>query len=171
MPTIHKRINIDEIDLKLLKQMVRDGRITWADLGASLGLSAPAAADRVKKLEQGEVIRGYTALVDHEQLGAEVTAFVAVRLERPKHRGVFLKRVKSLEAILECHHVAGEDDFLLKVRTGKLADLEQLVSNEIKGIEGIASTRTTIVLSTVKETLAPPLLAPWPRGLGVARCS
>ena len=164
MPSIHKQIDIDETDLKLVKNMVRDGRITWADLGSSLGLSAPAAADRVKKLEQGGVIRGYTALVDHEQLGAEVTAFVAVRLERPRHRDAFLKRVKSLDAILECHHVAGDDDFLLKVRTGKLADLEELVISELKGIEGVVGTRTTVVLSTVKETQAPPLSWARPRG-------
>jgi Lrp/AsnC family leucine-responsive transcriptional regulator len=160
MPSIQKTVNLDDSDWQAVKHLIANARITWADLGSALGLSAPAAADRVKKLEQAGVIRGYTALVDHEQLGAEVTAFVAVRLERPRHREGFLRRVKSLEAILECHHVAGEDDFLLKVRAGRLKDLEELVSVDLKGVEGVVGTRTTIVLSTVKETLAPPLKGP-----------
>jgi Lrp/AsnC family leucine-responsive transcriptional regulator len=147
----------DATDLKILRHLVRDGRITWAELGSALTLSGPAAADRVKRLERDGVILGYTALLDPEHLGLAVTAFVALRLALPKHRAGLVNRVRRLDAVLECHHVAGDDDYVLKVRVATLRDLEELVSGKLKSIEGIVATRTTIVLSSVKETPAPPL--------------
>jgi Lrp/AsnC family leucine-responsive transcriptional regulator len=137
-----------------------NGRASWADMASTLRLSAPAVAERVKKLEQRGVIRGYAAVVDPERVGAEITAFVAVRLERPRHRAAFLERVKKSQFVLECHHVAGDDDYLLKVRVGRLRDLEEVVSGQLKSIDGVSGTRTTIVMSTLKETLAPPLSLP-----------
>jgi len=148
---------LDAIDSKIVRLLAENGRMSWADLGAALKLSAPAAADRVRKLEERQLIRGYTALFDPEQVGAEVVAFIAVRLERPRHREAFVKRVLGLDWILECHHLAGEDDYLLKVRVANLRALEKLVGTGLKGVEGVASTRTTIALSTVKETPTPPL--------------
>ncbi|HEX5699004.1 MAG TPA: winged helix-turn-helix transcriptional regulator, partial [Rubrobacter sp.] len=81
---------MNEHDLQTLRRLMRDGRITWAELAQLLGLSAPAAADRVRRLEERGVIRGYEALVDPEAVGLGVTAFVAVTLERPEHRAGFL---------------------------------------------------------------------------------
>jgi Lrp/AsnC family leucine-responsive transcriptional regulator len=159
MPSNQKSNGIDAIDSKILRVLTENGRMSWAELGAALKLSAPAAADRVRRLEERQLIRGYTALLDPEQVGAEVTAFIAVRLERPRHRPPFIKRVLGLEGVLECHHLAGEDDYLLKVRVANLRTLEKLVGESLKGVEGVASTRTTIALSTVKETPTPPLSA------------
>lgn len=150
---------IDATDLKVLRRLAVEGRLSWADLAAELDLSPPAAADRVRRLEQRGVIRGYTALIDPVAVGAAVTAFVAVRLERPKHRAGFLAKIAELDAVLECHHVAGDDDYLLKVRLADLAALETLVSDELKSIPGVAGTRTTVALSTAKETPTPPLRA------------
>jgi len=121
-------------------------------LGALLELSAPAAAERVRKLEERGVIRGYTALVDAPALGYPLTAFIGVVLERPRDREPFLAKVGQLAAVQECHHVAGDEDYLLKVRVSGLPALEDLVSNELKGLPGVVKTRTTIVMSTVKET-------------------
>ena len=151
--------DLDAIDLKVLQRLTAAGRLSWADLAAELDLSAPAAADRVRRLEQRGVIRGYTALLDPAAVGAGVTAFIAVRLERPKHRAAFLARVAALDAVLECHHVAGDDDYLLKVRLAGLAELEALVSDDLKSLAGVAGTRTTVALSTAKETPTPPLRA------------
>ena len=122
-----------------------------------LDLSAPAAADRVRRLEERGVIRGYSAVVDPEAVGLGVTAFVAVTLERPEHRAGFLGWVDGVPGVQECHHVAGEGDFLLKVRCAAVRDLETIVSEEIKGLDGVTSTRTTVVLSTRKETPVLPL--------------
>jgi Lrp/AsnC family leucine-responsive transcriptional regulator len=148
---------MDEIDSKVIQHLMHDGRMTWAELASVLGLSAPAAADRVHRLEQRGVIRGYAALVDPEAIDCELTAFIAVTLERPSHRGGVLQRVQELPEVQECHHTAGDDDYLLKVRCANTRALERIVSEGIKGVEGIARTRTTIVLSTSKETPVLPL--------------
>lgn len=148
---------MDDLDFKVLAALCRDARVTWSDLALHVGLSAPAAAERVRKLEERGVIRGYVPDIDAAALRLDVTAFVAVTLERPRHRDAFLKRIKRVAAVLECHHIAGEHDYLLKVRVPTLAALEAVVSRDIKGVEGVQSTRTTIALSTLKETLLPDL--------------
>jgi Lrp/AsnC family leucine-responsive transcriptional regulator len=151
---------MDALDHKLVATLSEEGRISWSDLAARVGLSAPATADRVRRLEERGVIRGYTALVNPDAVGQGLTAFVAVTLDRPQHRQSFLELLEQLPQVLECHHTAGEDDYLLKIRCSGTRELERLVSEKIKNLKGIARTRTTIVLSTVKETSAVPLPAP-----------
>lgn len=138
-------------DLKIIEQLMRHARTTWAELGALLGLSAPAAADRVRKLEEAGVIKGYAALINPDEIGCGLAAMIAVTLERPEVRSDFLRLVMNLAEVLECHHIAGEQDYLLKVRCSGTRDLERLISEEIKALPGI-KTRTTVILSTVKET-------------------
>ena len=157
MPRNSRKTLIDSTDRKIVRLLAANGRMSWAELASVLGLSGPSAAERVKKLEQRQVIRGYAAILDAEQLGAEVSAFVAVRLERPRHRAGFIKRVNRLDRVLECHHVAGDDDYFLKVRVASLRELEKLVSEDLKAVDGVAGTRTIIVMSTLKETLTPPI--------------
>lgn len=147
---------MDDIDLKIIERLMSRGRISWAELGAYLGLSAPAAADRVRRLEEKGVIKGYAATVDPEAMGYGLTAFIAVTLEGPGHRDAFVQKIMELDNIQECHHVTGEDDYLLKVRCARIRDLESLISGHLKSLPGIVKTRTTIVLSTVKETSAVP---------------
>lgn len=148
---------MDDIDTKAVQALSAHGRITWAELAGVLGLSPPSAADRVHRLEERGVIRGYTALVDPEAVGLGLAAFVAVTLERPEHRGPFLERMRRLGNIVECHHVAGEYDYLLKVRCRDTRDLERVISDEIKAGPGVTRTLTTVVLSTVKESPRLPL--------------
>ncbi len=131
-----------------------DGRATWSDLASQCGVSSPAISDRVRRLEKRGIIQGYRVVVDPMQLGYDVTAFVAVVLEHPQYRQGFLDYVQATPAIQECHHVAGDGDYLLKVRCGRMADLERILSEEIKGLPGILQTKTSIALSTVKETTA-----------------
>lgn len=147
----------DTIDSKLVEALMANGRISFADLAGLVGLSAPAVAERVRGLEYRGVIRGYAALGDPIQLGCPVTAFVAVALERPEHRAPFAELVRELPEVQECHHVAGDFDYMLKVRCAALLDLERIVGETIKGLAGVVRTRTTIALSAVKETPALPL--------------
>jgi Lrp/AsnC family leucine-responsive transcriptional regulator len=147
----------DSSDSKTLARLQTDARTTWADLGAELGLSAPAAAERVRKLQESGAIRGYTAVLDPAMAGFPVLAFVAVTLQRQDARTAFLKAVQAHELIQECHHVAGDDDFLLKIRSRSLAELDELLSIQLKGRLGIARTRTTIALGTAKETTHLPI--------------
>lgn len=150
-------MDLNETDFKAIQHLMVQGRITWSELAGLLELSAPATADRVRRLEERQVIKGYAALVDPEQVGCGLTAFVFVSLERPKHRPSFLKKINELPEVQECHHIAGDDDYLIKLRCSGTRELERLVSEELKGMTGVHRTRTTIVLSTVKETPALPL--------------
>lgn len=155
-------MSLSQIDLKAIQQLMVQGRMTWAELATILELSPPATADRVRRLEDRGIITGYAALVNPESVGCELTAFVAVTLERPQHRAAFLQQVQDLPEIQECHHVTGDDDYLLKVRCRNTRQLERVVSEDLKGLPGILRTRTTIVMSTVKETSALPLSADTP---------
>jgi Lrp/AsnC family transcriptional regulator, leucine-responsive regulatory protein len=150
---------MDAIDLKAIAALQHDGRVTWATLGDTLGMTGPAAADRVRKLEADHVIRGYAALINPDAVGASLTAYVAVTLDHPKARPAFIRRVARLAEIQECHHIAGDDDYLLKVRCAGTADLDRLLTDELKALPGIVRTRTTVVLRTMKESVALPLPA------------
>jgi Lrp/AsnC family leucine-responsive transcriptional regulator len=146
----------DEVDRKILQKLQQQGRVTWSELGTLLGLSAPAAADRVRRLEERGFITGYAAILEPEKL-CGITAFISVILERPEHRNAFTDTVQRLDQIQECHHTAGSEDYLLKVRCHTMRELEQLVSEVLKGMAGVIKTRTTVVMSTVKETGSLPL--------------
>lgn len=149
---------MDALDFKALSRLQEFGRDSWKHLGSLLSITAQAAADRVHKLEQQGVIHGYAALIDPDSVGIHVVAFVAVSLERPKHREAFLEQVTSLSEVQECHHVSGDDDYLLKIRCRRTSDLERVVGDQIRGIPGVVRTRTTIVLRTTKETTVLPLV-------------
>jgi Lrp/AsnC family leucine-responsive transcriptional regulator len=148
---------LDALDLKVLRHLMAQARMTWAELAAQLGLSPPAAADRVRKLEERGVIQGYAARVNPQSLGYDLTAFVAVTLTHSRDRADFLAQINACAEIQECHHITGEDDYLLKVRCQGTQGLEQLITDHLKAIPGVVKTRTTIVLSTVKETTALPV--------------
>jgi len=145
------------LDVKALKLLMRNGRATWAELGQLLGLSAPSAADRVRKLEQRGVIRGYAALVDPASVGHPLTAYVSVSLASHRNRAKFLRAISKMDQVAECHHVAGDDDYLLKVRCRGTQDLDHLLATQLKDKLGVARTRTTIVLSTAKESVRVPI--------------
>ncbi len=148
---------LDEVDLKTLQLLMEKGRATWAELAQVLGLSPPAAAERVRRLEERGVIRGYAAIADPDALGLALTAFIAVTLERPEHRAPFQEYVDNTPHILECYHIAGDFDFLLKVRCANTRELDDLIGDGVKGLPGISRTQTTIVMRTRKETVALPL--------------
>jgi Lrp/AsnC family transcriptional regulator, leucine-responsive regulatory protein len=145
------------MDSELLRRLQLNARETWASLAQALGVTGPAIAERVRKLEERGVIQGYRAVVDPDAVGYSLLAFVAVTLERPEQRAAFLERVRSLPEVMECHHVAGDYDYLLKVRCGSTADLDRVISDELKSFEGVVRTRTTIALKTLKETSAIPI--------------
>ncbi|AIQ40660.1 MULTISPECIES: Lrp/AsnC family transcriptional regulator [unclassified Paenibacillus] len=148
---------MDSLDYKIISAIMNNGRITWSELAGLLGLSSPATADRVRRLEEQGVITGYTALIDAESAGYGLAALIAVSLERPEHRQGFIELVMKLPEVQECHHTAGDDDYILKLRCRGTRDLDRIISEEIKGLPGIVRTRTTIILGTVKETPHVPL--------------
>jgi Lrp/AsnC family leucine-responsive transcriptional regulator len=143
---------VDAIDLQIIEQLQREGRATQLELARSVGLSQPAVAERIRKLEDRGVIRGYAAQVDPAQLGKDVTAFVGVSVDHPRRFDGFAKRVMGLDEVLECHRVAGTDSYLLKVRTESTRSLDRLLVEVLRTIPGVTRTHTTIVLASVKET-------------------
>jgi Lrp/AsnC family transcriptional regulator, leucine-responsive regulatory protein len=157
IPSFHRKISISTLDVKALQTLMRNGRTTWAELGQLLGLSAPSTADRVRKLEQRGIIRGYAALVDPALAGYPLTAYVSVSLASHRNRAAFLRAISKMEQVAECHHVAGDDDYLLKVRCRGTQDLDHLLATQLKDKLGVARTRTTIVLSTAKESVRVPI--------------
>jgi Lrp/AsnC family transcriptional regulator, leucine-responsive regulatory protein len=156
-PSLNRESQPDSLDRKVLEFLVRNGRATWAELGQLLGLSAPSAAERVRKLEQRGVIRGYAALIDPASVGRPLTAYISVSLASHRNRAAFLRAIAKMEQVAECHHVAGDDDYLLKVRCRGTQDLDHLLARELKEKLGVARTRTTIVLSTAKESVRVPI--------------
>lgn len=148
---------MDQVDYKIVNALMDNGRITWAELAGLLRLSSPATADRVRRLEEQGIIKGYTALINAESTGYGLTALIAVSLERPTHREAFLDKIMKVPEIQECHHTAGDDDYMLKVRCQSTRDLDRIISEELKSLSGIVRTRTTIVLSTLKETSNVPI--------------
>lgn len=143
---------LDSVDCKALEQLVLNGRITWAELATILGLSSPSTAERVKKLEEKGFITGYSANLNYQALGYSLTAFITLSLSHPKHQTGFIKAIHKMEEIEECHHIAGEDDYLLKVRCKDTDHLDKFLNEKLKVLLGISRTRTTIALSTSKES-------------------
>jgi Lrp/AsnC family leucine-responsive transcriptional regulator len=142
---------LDSTDHLLVQLLQADGRATQLQLAKEVGLSQPATAERIRKLEEAGVITGYTAKVDATKLGRDVTAFVGVGIEHPKFFENFTKKVLAMPEVLECHRVAGEDSYLLKVRTTNTRRLDQLLVETLRTIPGVTRTFTTIVLSSAKE--------------------
>jgi Lrp/AsnC family transcriptional regulator, leucine-responsive regulatory protein len=140
---------VEETDRQILRLLARDGRMSFTDLGRATGLSTSAVHQRVRRLEQRGVIRGYVAVVDADAIGLPLTAFISVTPLDPAAPDDVPQRLADLPEIEACHSVAGEENYILKVRVGTPGDLESLLAR-IRA-DASVSTRTTIVLSTPFE--------------------
>ncbi len=140
---------MDELDRQLLRLLVEEGRRSYADLARDSGLSTSAVHQRVRRLEQRGVISGYSARLDPVLVGLPLSAFVSIQPIDPAAPDDAPERLRHLRAIEACHSVAGVESYILQVRVGSPAELEQLLQ-EIRAAAGV-STRTTVVLSTPWE--------------------
>jgi Lrp/AsnC family transcriptional regulator, leucine-responsive regulatory protein len=143
---------LDHTSRRILQLLALDGRASYQAIADEVGLSRPAVMERVKRLEEAGFIRGYHALLDRAKVGFPVTAFVAIRLPVSENTGdePLVRALASHPSVLECHHVAGDDCYVIKVAAPSIESLEGVL-REIKKPGHPASTRTTIVLSTVFE--------------------
>lgn len=153
-------VDLDRIDRHILSLLTRDGRMSHAAIAKEVGLSGPAIHERVRKLEQRGVITGYTAILDPEQMARPHAAFVLVTLSEGSEYAAdepIVEKICAEPDVLEFHRIAGQDCYLIKIRTATNGDVERLL-RRIRSINGVARTRTTIVLSTELEspTLAVP---------------
>jgi Lrp/AsnC family leucine-responsive transcriptional regulator len=143
---------IDDIDLQILHKLQENARETQVEIARAVGLAPSAVLERIRKLEARRVIRGYAAQLDAAALGQGMLAFVAVRSAESPSDDSVARQLGDLPEVLEVHHVAGEDCYLVKVRTRSSEHLGALLRTQIGKIPGVRSTRTTIVLETMKET-------------------
>lgn len=143
---------LDEIDRQLLALLQKDDRLSLADLGKNVGLSASSVNERVKRLVTRGVIEGFHAHVSPEALGLELLAFVFVGWSDPEVEAPFLARTSASPGVLECHHVTGTWNYLLKVRLPNTRQLERFLADVVKSVHGVQRTETIIALSSTKET-------------------
>jgi Lrp/AsnC family leucine-responsive transcriptional regulator len=146
---------VEEIDRKILALLCRDGRISFTELSRQTGLSVSATHQRVRRLERRGLIKGYAAVIDPADAGLPLTAFVSIKPFDPAAPDDAPQRLAHLAAIEACHSVAGEENYILKIRVASPTDLEDLLQ-QIRASAGV-STRTTIVLSTPYENRPPDL--------------
>ena len=142
--------DLDEIDVRILALLQEHCKMPLAKIGQRVGLSAPAVIERIKKLEEGAVITGYSAIVDARKVGCDITAFIGVLTSHPRSIRDVEQQIEDRPEVLECHHVTGGYTLLLKVKTANTTTLEELISH-LRSIEGVARTETMIVLSTHTE--------------------
>jgi Lrp/AsnC family leucine-responsive transcriptional regulator len=140
---------IDSIDKEILNIIQNDARISNADIARHVELAPSAVLERIRKLEDRGVIRGYSAEIDPKILGYGLTAIIAVRTSECG-AGVG-EQLAKLPEVQEVHEVAGEDCFYIKVRTADTESLGVLLREKIKSVDNILNTRTTVVLKTFKE--------------------
>lgn len=137
---------MDQTDIKILEILQLEGRISMKELGKKVSLTSPAVAERVKKLEECGIIKGYSAIVDPKRLGMHVKAIINVGLKVSNHKA-FLKLATEEVSIVECHHLTGEDCMNIKVNVENTNELELLLNR----IQQVGSTKTTIILSSPLE--------------------
>jgi Lrp/AsnC family leucine-responsive transcriptional regulator len=147
--------DLDTTDLEILKLLQQNGRTTLGTLAEHVGLSSPAVAERMRKLEERGVIQGFSCHLSPGFLALDITAFIMVRVDSSTHYPKFLAKAIAHDEIMECHAVTGEGSHILKIRTRNTSTLEKLLA-EIQRWPGVIGTRTSLVLSTHKETSALP---------------
>jgi Lrp/AsnC family leucine-responsive transcriptional regulator len=146
---------VEDVDRAIVRLLSEDGRRSFTDLSKETGLSVSAVHQRVRRLEQRGVIRGYRAIADPDALGLPVTAFISIKPIDPSAPDDAPDRLSHLRAIEACHSVAGDENYVLKVRVASPAELEGLLQ-EIRAVANV-STRTSVVLSTPYEDRPPAL--------------
>lgn len=142
---------LDEIDLKILRILQKDGKAKFNEIAEEVGLTIPSVSERIHKLENKNFILGNYVKLNRKQFGYDITVFIHVIMESSKNYKTLVTKVEKIPYILECHSVLGEGSHLLKAVVKKTEDLEKLLS-EIQSWPGVVSTKTTYVLSTSKET-------------------
>jgi Lrp/AsnC family leucine-responsive transcriptional regulator len=143
---------MDKIDLEILHTLQESGRITNSDLAKKVGLSAPSVLERVRKLEESDVITGYSARIDPKKVGRGQVCFVAISLALHQIGSIkeFQRRIERIPEVIECHHITGEEDFLLRVNVRDMQHYEQLLLSQLTKIPGTSKIKTMVVLSPLK---------------------
>ena len=152
-------VEMHPVDRQIVEILQEQGRISNVQLAERVGLSPPAVLERVRKLEEKEVITGYTALIDNKKVGMGTVSFVAVSLNLHQKDSIenFHAFVGECSSVRECYHIAGTDDYLLKVYSRDIDDYENFLLHSLTRIKGIDRVKTMFVLSTLKREIGVPV--------------
>ena len=150
---------LDAIDLKILRILQSNAKITNAQLSQQIGLSPAPTLERVKKLEKTGVIKSYHANLDQQVLGLEVSTFLLITLKghNKENMNKFLEEINKIEAVVECYHITGRGDFLLKVVSTDISAYQSLILDEISEISVVDNLESMVILSTLKKSPYLPL--------------
>lgn len=144
---------MDEIDSRILDALKENGRATASEISKKVSLSIPAVAERIRKLEQSGIIQQYTVRLNQKAQGYSLMAFILVNLDCSEHTDQFRAQIVRERNVLECHHIAGPNDYLLKVLVADTDELEHFISHVLKKMKGVVSSNTFIRMSTLKEEM------------------
>ncbi|HAQ40858.1 MAG TPA: Lrp/AsnC family transcriptional regulator [Clostridiales bacterium] len=144
---------MDAIDYAILNELKENGRASASEISKKVNLSVPAVAERIKKLEKAEIIHQYTIKINRIKADKRLLAFIFVNIDKTENIDGFRNAVVKHNCVLECHHVAGAYDYLLKVVTEDTEALENFLSKTLKKIKGVSSSNTIITLMTLKEEI------------------
>jgi DNA-binding Lrp family transcriptional regulator len=153
------KIKLDSIDKKILEILQTNSNITNAQLAQEIGLSPAPTLERVKKLETGGVIKSYHAVIDTTSVGMGVNTFVMVTLKGHNKENIekFMKAIRKIDEVVECHHVTGQADFILKIVAIDIPAYQNLMLEKVSNIEVVDNMQTMVILSTFKDSKVVPL--------------
>jgi Lrp/AsnC family transcriptional regulator, leucine-responsive regulatory protein len=141
---------MDNIDIKILKLLQKNSRISISDISSKINLSIPAVSDRLKKLDASGLIEKYTIIINSKKFNKNLMVIMFVSLENPTFINKFIEIIENQDEIIECHYLAGDFDYALKIITENTETLEKVL-NKIKCISGVQKTKTIVTLSTIKN--------------------
>jgi len=142
---------LDTIDTQMLTILRENARTSAAAIARQVNLSVPAVLERIRKLTQSGIVERFTTKLNRKRAGLTLLAFIQVRLTASTSADTFRRSAVAFACVLECHHIAGEYDYLLKVAVEDTAALERFLTDELKRVDSVAGTNTLIVLATLKE--------------------
>lgn len=143
---------MDNIDAKILQCLTKDARMNASQISRQVNLSLSAVLERMKKMEQSGIIKGYTAVIDERKAGINVQAMISIRLEHPKYNQEFNRQMCSHERVMECFYITGDFDYIARIGVASTEELTSVL-HDIKQIPGVSLTRTFVVLDNVKQNV------------------
>ncbi len=156
---INQPIKLDQIDKHILEILQANAKITNSQLATEIGLSPAPTLERVRKLENGGLIKSYHAEIDVKQMGLGTGVFVLISLSAHKKSQImsFVDKINKIPEVIECHHITGSGDFLLKILTRDITSYQQLILNTLADIDEIGNMQSMMILSTFKESKVMPI--------------
>ncbi len=152
------RLKVDNLDLRILQILQNTGKVTNIQLSHEIGLSPAPTLERVKKLEQSGIIKGYHVEIDPNALKIKLNALIQVSLQRPvlNAQQIFQEKIEEIDEIIECYKITGNFDYMIKIMTEDIVSLEALITNKLSKIEAIGHMQTMIILSKDKDSKVVP---------------